>query len=165
MKHDARHLSQRRIKSNSMKTETSTCLSRQAQLQERFSSLADAGRRYDFIMEMGRELGKNSRKELAVPKYLVKGCQSEVFLCASLVEGKVIFASYSEALISTGLVALLFFIYQAESPETILTCPPTCFEHMGIHASLTPGRSNGLSSIYLRMKQEALRLIVKTSNT
>ena len=143
-----------------MKADICPCLQRQAELLERFSSLPDERSRYELIMQMGRDLAKSSRKELVQPTNLVNGCQSEVFLCTTLIEKKIFFECYSEALISSGLVALLFFIYQGENPDTILTCPPTCFEQMGIHTSLTPGRANGLASIYLRMKQDTLSLLL-----
>ncbi|MBS0656292.1 MAG: SufE family protein, partial [Verrucomicrobia bacterium] len=48
-------------------------------------------------------------------------------------------------------------IYSGESPETILKCPPSYIEELGILRQLTPGRANGLASLYLRMKQEAAR--------
>jgi len=144
-----------------MKTDVCSCLQRQSELLERFSFLPDERSRYELIIQMGRDLTKHCRKELALLQNLVAGCQSEVFLCTTLVEEKIFFECYSEALISSGLVALLFFIYQGENPDIILTCPPTCFEQMGIHASLTPGRANGLASIYLRMKQDTLHLLLK----
>ncbi len=160
MKHDTRHLSQRLIKLPAMKPDIDSCLQRQAALVERFLHLPDERSRYDLIIQMGRDLAKNNRKELVQPQYLVQGCQSEVFLFTSVNDGSVFFESYSEALISSGLVALLFFIYQGERAETILTCSPNCFEQMGIHTSLTPGRANGLASIYLRMKQDTLRFLI-----
>jgi cysteine desulfuration protein SufE len=133
------------------------CQMKQAQLEEKFAKILEPKERYELIIEMGRELKKTSKQEIASPENLVSGCQSEVYLTSRLIDGKIFFDIYSEALISAGLAALLLFIYQGESPETLLTCPPTCLERMGIHASLSPGRSNGLSSMHLKMKQEALK--------
>ena len=144
-----------------MKMNQLSCLERQEALVKRFSALTDERNRYDLLIQMGRDLALIKQKTLAQPQYLVKGCQSEVYLRASFIDQKIFFEFYTEALISAGLVALLFEIYQGEHPDTILTCPPICFEKMGIQASLTPGRANGLSSIYLRMKQDALRLLIK----
>lgn len=135
-----------------------TCLEKQDRLAQEFASMPDAQARYDRLMEMGRALPSCDPK-VRVPQNLVAGCQSEVFLSARLDQGKVYFSIHSEALISSGLAALLLAIYDGESIETILSCPPNCLTKMGILASLTPGRTNGLASMHLRMKQEALKLI------
>jgi sulfur transfer protein SufE len=144
-----------------MKIDQQPCAERQEALVQQFSALPDEKSRYDLLIKMGRDLALAGKKNLMQPQYLVKGCQSEVYLRTSFIDEKVFFECYTEALISAGLVALLFTIYQGEHPDTILTCQPTCFEKMGIHTSLTPGRANGLSSIYLRMKQDALQLLIK----
>ena len=120
-------------------------------------TLATPKERYDLIIAMGRQLVTPSRHDLAVAENLVHGCQSEVFLASRLEDGKIFFDVYSEALISAGLAALLLAIYQGESPEILLICPPSCLERIGIHATLSPGRSNGLSSMHHKMKQEALQ--------
>lgn len=134
------------------------CLARQAQLTLEFRALPDTAARYEHLIEMGRPL-RTSNTSLRHPQNLVSGCQSEVYLVAQLQNGKVYFSVYSEALISAGLAALLLAIYDGETIETILGCSPTCITEMGILASLTPGRSNGLASMHLRMKQEAIRLL------
>jgi len=138
-----------------------SCLERQKALEIQFAKIPDPKGRYDLIIELGRELKKAARNEIAVPENMVQGCQSEVYLKSRFEDGKIFFEIYSEALISTGLAALLFSIYQGESPDILLTCPPDCLERIGIQASLSPGRSNGLASIHLKMKQEALRYLVK----
>jgi len=139
-----------------------SCLDRQNALEIQFLKIPDPKGRYDLIIELGRELKKVARHDIAAPENLVPGCQSEVYLKSRLENGKVFFEIYSEALISTGLAALLFTIYQGESPDVILTCPPDCLERIGIHASLSPGRSNGLASMHLKMKQEALSHLSKS---
>lgn len=139
------------------------CLKKQDFLISRFSSLSTPKERYELLIDMGRDLRQGCYERTALPQNLVQGCQSQVFLSASLTDGKIFFETYSEALISSGLVALLLFIYQGEEPEVLLTCPPLCLEKMGIYASLSPGRSNGLSNIYLRMKQLAIYFCVPSS--
>lgn len=76
----------------------------------------------------------------------------------SVKKGDVIqFEAASDALISAGLAAILIMAFSGEAPETILKCPPSYLEELGISASLTPNRANGLYSIHLRMKQDALK--------
>src|SRR4029077_20554700 len=92
---------------------------------------------------------------------LVKGCQSQMYLHSYWSEDKIIFESESDALISSGLASLLVQVYSGETPETILKCSPTYLDEIGISASLTPNRASGLYSMHLRMKQEALRMLVE----
>lgn len=141
-----------------------SCLARQARLKADFLALHDVSARYERLMAMGRSLPA-ADPELRNPLYLVSGCQSEVFLRAHSVNGKIYFSIYSEALISSGLAALLLAIYNEESIETILNCPPVCIDEMGILATLSPGRSNGLASIYKKMKQECVRLALNENLT
>lgn len=135
-----------------------SCKSRQTKIVEEFKKLPDAKARYERIIEMGRSLPA-AEPGLRQPKNLVAGCQSEVYLSATLKDDQLYFSVASEALISAGLAALLLAIYDGESPETILACPPHCLAEIGIIASLTPGRANGLASMHVRMKQEALKFL------
>lgn len=99
-----------------------------------------------------------------IPENLVKGCQSTMYLHAELVGNVIHFTADSDALISAGLAAILIQVYSGETPETVLTCPPEYLETLGISASLTPSRANGLYSIHLKMKQEALKLLMKKTS-
>jgi cysteine desulfuration protein SufE len=137
-----------------------SCIDKQEQLKALFASCADEEAKYQLIINMGRELPGLPAAE-KIPSNIVKGCQSTVFLSSKLSEGVVIFGAESDALISSGLAAVLLKVYSGESPETILKCPPAYLDELGISASLTPGRANGLYSIHLRMKQEALGLYMQ----
>ena len=115
--------------------------------------------RYQTLMEMGRKLPPfpDTHK---TPDRIVPGCQSTLYLSASLHEGKLFFNAQAGALISARLAALLIAVYSGESPEAVLTRSPDFIKELGISSSLSPNRSNGLSNIYLRMKQEALKSII-----
>lgn len=90
----------------------------------------------------------------------VIGCQSVVYLHSYLQEGKLYFIASSEALISAGLAALLLEVYNGLPPELLLQHRPTFLNELGIYATLSPGRSNGLSSMFLRMQKEALKSLL-----
>lgn len=137
----------------------SNCLEKQRALKELFLKCPTNEAKYQKIIEIGKTLPLLP-SELRTEANLVRGCQSLLYLKTFLTNGLLHFQVYSEALISAGLAQLLIQIYQGERPETLLKCPPTFLEEIGIQASLTPGRSNGLFSLYLRMKQDALKFIV-----
>lgn len=139
-----------------------SCLEKQRQIKDFFLSCSSEEAKYHKIIELGRKqpplTDTNKTNE-----NLVKGCQSQMYLHSYLEEDKIIFEAGSDALISAGLAALLTQVYSGETPETVIKCPPTYLEELGISASLTPSRANGLYSMHLRMKQDALKLLIEKS--
>lgn len=86
----------------------------------------------------------------------IAGCQSTAYIQTEFKDGLIYFHIEADALISAGMAQLVSHLYSGESPEVILTCPPECFKTIGLESALSPSRSNGLSQILLRCKQEAL---------
>lgn len=141
-----------------------TCLKKQEEVKKLFSSAASIEDRYQLIIDLGRKqtpLLPEDKTEQA----RVIGCQSNMFLKAYLLNNRCQFQTESDALISAGLGALLTLVYNDEPPETVLKCPPTYLDELNIRASLTPGRANGLASLYLHMKQEALKMYMALNRT
>jgi cysteine desulfuration protein SufE len=136
-----------------------SCLEKELRLKEIFSDCHDPEAKYLKIMELGRQQPRLDAHH-KISSNVVKGCQSTVYLHSYLDEELIVFAAESDALISSGLAAILIKVYSGESPETILKHPPHYIEELGIGASLTPSRANGLYSIHLRMKQDALKFII-----
>lgn len=139
-----------------------SCLEKQSRVKQMFAACTTPQQKYEKIIELGRSL-QAYPTECKTLDHLVKGCQGTMYLSTELKDGMVLFRAFSEALISAGLAALLIEIYNDEPPEAVLACPPAVLEDLGIHGSLSPSRSNGLSSLFQRMKQEALKLLVATS--
>jgi cysteine desulfuration protein SufE len=138
----------------------SSCIQKQESIKKLFNSLPTPEAKYQKLIELGRS-APSLAPEFKTSDNIVDGCQSTMYLRSYLSDdGTILFEAESEALISSGLAALLIAVYSNELPDVILTCPPLFIDEIGIRASLTPGRSNGLSSMYLRMKQDALKLLV-----
>jgi cysteine desulfuration protein SufE len=136
-----------------------SCRAKQLEVKNLFAHCTTAQMRYEKLIELGRTLPPYP-KEWMTPCRIVKGCQSTMYLHTSLVNTKVQFQIHSDALISAGLAALLLAVYNNEPAIAILRCPPDFLEELGIHGSLSPSRSNGLSSLFLKMKQEALQFLL-----
>ena len=137
-----------------------SCLKKQESIKDFFKSTGAIGENYEKIIELGK-LAPLFPLEFKTEENIVSGCQSVMHLHSYFENGKVLFLAESEALISRGLAALLVSVYSGESPTTILTCPPVFLQELGIPSSLSPSRSNGLSSLFLRMKQDALKFLLK----
>lgn len=126
----------------------------------KFSGFSNHEERYHELIRMGRALPKLS-SEKKVDANRVIGCQSTLFLTAELKNGCLYFEGEGDALISTGLAALMIEAYQGCTPDQMLKVPPTFLDELEIPASLSPNRSNGLFQIHLKMQQIALGLIKK----
>ena len=132
---------------------------RVSSIKKVFLTLKEPEERYTYLIELGRKAAAYPI-DRQHPSNIVPGCQSILYLHAHDQDGKLFFTASSEALISAGLAALLISIYNGSSPETILLNPPVFLQEIGLLASLSPSRSNGFSSIYLRMRQEAMKKIL-----
>ena len=116
--------------------------------------------KYNKIIELGRRLAPLPPHQQVAEK-IVPGCQSIVYLHSHWDGEVVTFQAHSEALISSGLAYLLISVYSGERPEVILAHKPRYLEELGLVASLSPGRANGLASMYLRMNQIALAQVLE----
>ena len=134
----------------------SSCLKKQSDLIDLFSTCADSEAIYTKVITLGRSLSSMD-KQFQTEDRLVKGCQSLMYLRSWQEDGTLYFEAHSDALISAGLASLMIRVYSGESPESILLCAPTFLETIGILGSLSPNRSNGLASLHIKMKQEALK--------
>lgn len=133
-----------------------SCLAKQAAMMELFAACETAEEKYQKIIELGRE-NPPLADEYKTPEHRVMGCQSQMFLHSELVDGTMRYEAEANALISNGLGVLLLRVYDGEPPEAVLKCPPKYLEDLEINSSLTPGRANGLASLYLRMQQDAIK--------
>lgn len=141
-----------------------SCLAKQERVKYLFAHCSTAEKKYEKIIELGKQLPPFP-KEAETPEALVPGCQSRMYLRAELKEGRLVFWAHADALISAGLAALLLLVYSGETPEVILSCPPKFLEELHIHQSLSPSRSNGLASLFLRIKQEAMQALLQKGNS
>lgn len=128
-------------------------------LQQEFGSLSQESL-YEHLMEWGKRLPPYPA-DLKIESCRVVGCQSIMYL-HTILEGTVLKATASsDALISSGLAALLLYLYNGEPPETVLKHPPKILQEIGIIGSLTMGRASGLASLYTKLQKEAISLLSK----
>ena len=137
-----------------------SCLAKQRHVVELFSDCHSDDDKYQKIIQLGKRQAKLD-PALKTEKNRVQGCQSQMYMHTWLEDGKIFFETESDALISAGLGMLLQLVFSGETPETVLKCTPQHIDELGIRQALTPGRSNGLASLYLRMKQEALQMYMQ----
>lgn len=125
---------------------------------EDFELLDDWEDRYRYVIELGRDL-EPLPEEARSPANKVEGCVSQVWLDTSGGDGDdpvIRFRGDSDAHIVRGLIAILFALYSGRRASEILTTDANAvFERLGLRDHLTPQRSNGLTAMIGRMRQEA----------
>lgn len=137
---------------------------RQEQIIKEFSSSDDWEARYRRIIELGKNLSEMPADQ-KTEQNIVKGCQSQVWLSASLNEqGQMVLQGDSDALIVKGLVALLLKVYSGAEPADILQSPPEFLRALGFEGNLSPSRANGLHSMLkqIRLYATAFDYLIKS---
>ena len=123
----------------------------EAELIADFEYFEDQLDRYDFLIEFGRKLPDLS-PQFKTDDFLVKGCQSSVWLHASLAGENVVFEADSNTIITKGIVALLLHVYSNQTAETILNSDFSFIEKVKLRSFITSQRSNGLNAMIAKMK-------------
>ena len=133
-------------------------------LIERLQSTSDPKRRYEYILWLAKSLPILT-EDLHLDSTKVKGCISEVFVLGILLNGKIQWKGYSDALITKGLLAFLIKGLNDLTPFEVLSIDEKFIEMTGLSKSLTPSRANGFLNIFLKMKAQAKNLSLPSSNT
>ena len=104
---------------------------------------------------MGKSLPAFSDEEKK-EEYLIKGCQSQVWLKAEETEGKVVFHADSDAILPKGIAALLVRVYSHQTPEAIIESDEFFLQTIGLQEFLSPTRANGTLAMIKQIKLYAL---------
>lgn len=121
--------------------------------------------KYEHIIDQSKSLQLIDAR-YKTDDYVVKGCQSKVWLHADLKDGKVYYTADSDAVITKGIIALLIRVLSDETPEQIVNAEMKFIQQIGLQEHLSPNRANGLSSMIKLMKTYALgfQLLEKQQN-
>ncbi len=131
----------------------------QRELVEEFAFLEDWMDRYQYIIDMGRELPEFP-DAWRTEEHRVHGCQSQVWLHSEPREGRLHFQATSDSAIVAGLIALLMRIYSGRRPEEVVHTPPAFVAELGLDRHLSPTRSNGLRAMLERIRAQAAAMTV-----
>ncbi len=116
--------------------------------------------KYNYIIETGKSVPVID-PQYKQDQFLIKGCQSQVWLQASMEDGKVIFKADSDALITRGIVGLLIRVLSNQPPQDIVDADLAFIDAIGLKEHLSPTRSNGLVNMIKQMKLYALAIKAK----
>ena len=128
---------------------------------DEFSIFDDWMQKYEYIIELGKELpiiDNNFKTE----DYLIKGCQSRVWLHASYDDKQIKLTADSDAIITKGIIALLIKVLSNQSPKKILNAKLEFIDTIGLTSHLSPTRANGLLGMVKQIRNFALAYQIKT---
>ena len=131
-------------------------------LIERLQSTSDSKRRYEYILWLSKSLPELT-EDFHLETVKVKGCISEVYVLGTLLNGKIQWKGYSDALITKGLLAFLIKGLNDLTPFEVVSIDEKFIEMTGLSKSLTPSRANGFLNIFLKMKDQAKKLSLPSS--
>ena len=124
------------------------------EIVEEFELFDDQMDKYEHIIDMGKKLKPLDPKYMA-DDFLVKGCQSKVWLHAYKEGDRVYFEADSNSSITKGIIALLVRVLSGQHPNDIINDPLSVIDRVNLRAHLSSQRSNGLTAMIQRIKTYA----------
>lgn len=134
----------------------------QEQIIEEFSLFDEWLDKYNYLIELADDLPPIDEKH-RTDQYLIKGCQSRVWLDARAEDGRVYYSADSDAIITKGIIALLIRVLNGRTPQEIVDTDLYFIDRIGLSENLSPTRSNGLLAMVKQMKLFALALLNKSA--
>ncbi len=131
------------------------------ELLETFEDLQEWDERYDFIIDLGRELPKPSPK-LQQQENIVEGCMSTVWMTVDAPEpsAAVEIKADSDSIIVKGLIAVLLSFYHGMTASEIVESDVSDYlKQLGLNQHLSPQRRNGLFSMIKRLTTTAAEMV------
>jgi cysteine desulfuration protein SufE len=126
-----------------------------ASLRAELDQYPDWEERYGHIIALGKHL-RPYPEEHRNETFIVKGCQSRVWLHPTFDNGIVHFDADSDAVIVKGLVALVLLVYNDRTPQEIVASNDDLRSELGLDQHLSQNRSNGLASMLKQLRLYAL---------
>jgi cysteine desulfuration protein SufE len=124
------------------------------EIVEEFDLFDDQMEKYEYIIDLGKKLPALDVQYMQ-DDYLVKGCQSKVWLHAYKKDGRIYFEADSNSAITKGIIALLVRVLSGQKPGEIVTNPLAFIDRIQLRAHLSSQRSNGLSAMLQKMRTYA----------
>ena len=134
---------------------------RQEEIIEEFRLLdSDLEMSINYLIELGDQLTPFPENK-KTDDFIVKGCQSKVWMFAEDKNQNVVFNADSNTVITKGLVSLLVRVLSGHKAEDILNEEIYFPEKIGMSRFIGSQRSNGFSAMIKQMKLYALAINIK----
>ncbi len=132
-----------------------TIADNEIEIIEDFELFSDWEDKYEYIIALGKELPL-IKDEYKNEDYIVRGCQSRVWIYAEKQGENIVFSADSDAIITKGIIALLIRVLSNQPATEVAKSDLDFINKIGLKDHLSPNRSNGLVSMIQKMKTYAL---------
>ena len=128
-------------------------------LAETFDLLGDWEERDRYVIDLGSELAPLADTEKTAATK-VSGCASQVWIVADpRTDGRLVWRGDSDAHIVRGLIAILLRLYNGLTPDQALAFDArAAVQRLGLGEALSSQRSNGLSAMIGRLRDDAAQI-------
>ena len=123
----------------------------QQEIVNEFNFFEDWSEKYQYLIDLGQNL-PNFNQINRVEENLVKGCQSNVWLHAEIIDDKIIYTADSDAIISKGIISILISVFSGQKPEDIINAKMDFIDKIGLSNHLSQTRANGLLAMVKQIK-------------
>lgn len=114
--------------------------------------------RYKYIIDLGKQLPPMDESK-RTEEFLLRGCQSQVWIDYEEQDGKLFFEVDSDAHIVRGLLAVVLSAYNNKTPKEVLDFDiDGFFSQVDLVKHLSPTRGNGLNSMVKKIQLTAEQL-------
>ncbi len=137
------------------KRKTVTIQEIQNEIIDEFSMFDDWEERYQYMIDLGKTLPLIDA-QYKTDDFIIKGCQSKVWVHANLDTDKVVFTADSDAIITKGIIAILIRVFSNQHPKDIIEANTDFIDEIGLKEHLSPTRANGLVSMIKQLKMYAV---------
>ena len=127
----------------------------QEEIIDEFAMFDDWMQRYEYMIELGKSLPLMD-DSMKTDENLINGCQSKVWIHASLNDDKINFTADSDAIITKGIVAILIRTFTNQQPKDIIEANTDFIDEIGLKEHLSITRANGLVSMIKQIKLYAI---------
>ncbi len=132
-----------------------TLVEKQQQLIGDYSLIEDSQERLGAIVDRARRLPPLPENE-RTDANRVKGCISQAWVSAQLVDGRCQFRTDADSPLVRGLLTLMTDLYNGATPAEVAALEPVLIEALGLDKNLSPTRLNGLRSVRAKIRDFAL---------
>jgi len=124
-------------------------------IEAEFNNLENWDDKFSYLMEKGKTI-QNYPLHLKTDGFLIKECQSRLWLSYTFDEGRILFYAHTDTVIVRGIVGIIFEIYSNATPYEIIHAPLTIFEKVGIQ-KLFSNRITGITGIIKKINEYAIQ--------
>ena len=127
----------------------------QQEIINEFDFFDEWSEKYQYLIDLGINLPTFSEIN-RVNENIVKGCQSNVWLHAEIIDDKIFYTADSDAIISKGIISILISVFSGQKQEDIITAKIDFIDKIGLSNHLSLTRANGLLAMVKQIKIYAM---------